>query len=167
MVPDVPADLEVRREELRRPVDLLLQRLVAVVPEPFPGQDLRVLEQQSQEGDQAAVARINASGAKLLFIGIGSPKQEIFAHAHRNSIQAVQLCVGAAFDFHAGAKKMAPAWMQKRGLEWLFRLAREPKRLFWRYAVTNPLAIFLLLTRTNALPAENHAPLTAEVRAAA
>ncbi|QOV88467.1 WecB/TagA/CpsF family glycosyltransferase [Humisphaera borealis] len=96
------------------------------------------------EEDAAAIKRINDSGAGLLFIGIGAPKQENFAHAHRHSIKAVQLCVGAAFDFHAGVKETAPAWMQKRGLEWLYRLTKEPKRLWKRYFVTNThyLALF-------------------------
>jgi N-acetylglucosaminyldiphosphoundecaprenol N-acetyl-beta-D-mannosaminyltransferase len=97
----------------------------------------------SGEEDAAAVERINRSGAKLVFLGIGSPKQEVFAHKHRNDIQAVKLCVGAAFDFHAGVKKMAPAWMQKRGLEWLFRLTQEPKRLWKRYLVANSTFVFL------------------------
>ena len=85
----------------------------------------------------AAVDRINASGAALLFIGLGCPRQEVFAHDLRHRIRAVQLCVGAAFDFHAGAVAMAPPWMQKRGLEWLFRLTQEPGRLWKRYLVTN------------------------------
>jgi N-acetylglucosaminyldiphosphoundecaprenol N-acetyl-beta-D-mannosaminyltransferase len=97
----------------------------------------------SGEEDAAAVERINRSGAKFVFLGIGSPKQEIFAHKHRKDIQAVKLCVGAAFDFHAGVKKMAPAWMQKRGLEWLFRLTQEPKRLWKRYLVANSTFVFL------------------------
>jgi exopolysaccharide biosynthesis WecB/TagA/CpsF family protein len=95
------------------------------------------------EEDAAMIDRINSSGAKLVFLGIGCPKQELFAFNHRESIKGVQLCVGAAFDFHAGMKKIAPAWMQKRGLEWLYRLCSEPKRLFKRYMVTNSLFILL------------------------
>ena len=91
--------------------------------------------------DAAAIERINRSGAGLVFLGIGSPKQENFAWSHRDSINGVQLCVGAAFDFIAGTKRMAPAWMQRRGLEWLFRLVTEPKRLLKRYTVTNSLFI--------------------------
>jgi N-acetylglucosaminyldiphosphoundecaprenol N-acetyl-beta-D-mannosaminyltransferase len=98
----------------------------------------------NEEHDQAA-KDINNSGAGLLFIGIGSPKQEIFAHRHRADIRAVQLCVGAAFDFHAGAKKMAPAWMQKHGLEWLFRLTQEPGRLWKRYLVANSTYVYLFV----------------------
>ena len=97
----------------------------------------------TESEDRAAVARINSSGAGILFLGTGCPKQEIFASEHRDRIKAVQVCVGAAFDFHAGKKRMAPAWMQKRGLEWLFRLGQEPGRLWRRYLVTN--TIFSLL----------------------
>ena len=83
------------------------------------------------------IARIAASNAGLVFIGLGCPKQDHFAADHRDRIQAVQVCVGAAFDFHADMVPMAPAWMQKRGLEWLFRLYREPRRMWRRYLVTN------------------------------
>jgi exopolysaccharide biosynthesis WecB/TagA/CpsF family protein len=85
------------------------------------------------------VERIERSGAGLGFIGLGCPKQDHFAFDQRERIRAVQVCVGAAFDFHAGAKRMAPAWMQRRGLEWLFRLGQEPRRLAGRYLTTNTL----------------------------
>jgi N-acetylglucosaminyldiphosphoundecaprenol N-acetyl-beta-D-mannosaminyltransferase len=98
----------------------------------------------TQEENQAAVDRINASGAKIVFIGLGLPRQDVFAHENRNAIKAVQLCVGAAFDFHAGNKKMAPPWMQQRGLEWLFRLTQEPGRLWKRYLVTNTAFVVLM-----------------------
>lgn len=93
--------------------------------------------------DEALVRRVNDSGAGLLFLGLGCPLQEKFAYDHRRAVRAVQLCVGAAFDFHAGNKRMAPSWMQRRGLEWLFRLTQEPSRLWRRYLVTN--ATFCLL----------------------
>ena len=95
------------------------------------------------EEDAALVRRVNDSGAGLLFLGLGCPLQETFAYEHRGSIKAVQLCVGAAFDFHAGNKRMAPGWMQRSGLEWLFRLTQEPGRLWRRYLLTN--ATFCLL----------------------
>jgi exopolysaccharide biosynthesis WecB/TagA/CpsF family protein len=128
--------------------EAVLETLTARLKEWFPtliiaGAEAPPFRPLTPEEDAAAVARINASGAKLVFIGIGSPKQEVFAHAHRDSIHGVQLCVGAAFDFHAGAKKMAPAWMQKRGLEWLFRLTQEPGRLWKRYLVANSTFVFL------------------------
>ena len=93
------------------------------------------------EEDQAAVDRINGSSAGLVFVGLGCPKQDVFAYEHRRAIRAVQVCVGAAFDFHAGVKKMAPGWMQRRGLEWFYRLCQEPGRLGRHYLVTN--GIFL------------------------
>ena len=95
----------------------------------------------TREEDEQVVARINGSGAGIVFIGLGCPKQDVFAYDHRDRIRAVQVCVGAAFDFHAGAKPMAPAWMQRWGLEWLYRLLCEPRRLWRRYLVTN--SIFL------------------------
>ena len=91
--------------------------------------------------DAEMVERVNASGAGLMFLGLGCPKQDHFAAEHADRIRAVQLCVGAAFDFHAGTKPTAPEWMQRRGLEWIFRLYQEPKRLWRRYLVTN--SIFL------------------------
>lgn len=102
------------------------------------------------EEDAAFVARVNASGAGVVFVGLGCPLQEKFAHAHKGQINAVMICVGAAFDFHAGAKKMAPAWMQRNSLEWLYRLMQEPGRLWKRYFVTNSLfllRLFLQFTR--------------------
>ncbi len=94
------------------------------------------------------VNRVNASGAGLLFLGLGCPLQETFAFEHRASINPVQLCVGAAFDFHAGNKPMAPAWMQRGGLEWLFRLGSEPGRLWRRYLFTNTTFCLLFLRRS-------------------
>lgn len=94
--------------------------------------------------DRDVVQRINDSGAGLVFIGIGCPKQEFFAAAHVDRIHAVQLCVGAAFDFLAGVKPMAPRVMQRAGLEWLFRLATEPRRLFARYAISNTRFVWLM-----------------------
>jgi N-acetylglucosaminyldiphosphoundecaprenol N-acetyl-beta-D-mannosaminyltransferase len=91
------------------------------------------------EEDRAVVERMNRSGAGLVFVGLGCPKQDLFAYDHRETIKGVQVCVGAAFDFHAGVKKMAPPWMQRHGLEWLFRVSQEPGRLWQRYLVTNTI----------------------------
>jgi exopolysaccharide biosynthesis WecB/TagA/CpsF family protein len=88
--------------------------------------------------DVALVDRINSSGAGIVFLGLGCPKQERFAHTYRGRIRAVQICVGAAFDFLANTKPTAPRWMQARGLEWLFRLGSEPRRLWKRYLVETP-----------------------------
>jgi N-acetylglucosaminyldiphosphoundecaprenol N-acetyl-beta-D-mannosaminyltransferase len=95
--------------------------------------------------DQALVARINRSAAGIVFLGLGCPLQEEFAYAHRDSILPVQVCVGAAFNFHAGDKTRAPHWMRHSGLEWLHRLMQEPRRLFKRYVHTNTLFVWLIL----------------------
>ena len=71
-------------------------------------------------------------------LGLGTPKQERWMEAHRDRLEAAVLIgVGAAFDFHAGLKRQAPRWMQRSGLEWLFRVANEPRRLWRRYLVNN------------------------------
>lgn len=95
----------------------------------------------SPEEDEEVVHRINASGAQIVFIGLGAPKQDEFGFEHRNRIHGVQVCVGAAFDFIAETKSVAPSWMQRNGLEWLYRLTQEPKRLWRRYLVTNSLFV--------------------------
>jgi N-acetylglucosaminyldiphosphoundecaprenol N-acetyl-beta-D-mannosaminyltransferase len=91
------------------------------------------------------VRRINASSARILFVGLGCPKQEKWMAEHRGKVNAVMLGVGAAFDFHAGVKSQAPAWMQKIGLEWFYRFATEPRRLWRRYLYNNPRFVFLAL----------------------
>jgi len=95
-------------------------------------------ELSEQELDEIA-ARINAAQPDVVWVGIGVPKQEKWMAAMRDRLNApVLIGVGAAFDFHAGLVPQAPAWMQRRGLEWLFRLAQEPRRLWKRYARHNP-----------------------------
>ncbi len=95
----------------------------------------------SREEDAQAVERMNASGAGIVFVGLGCPKQERWMAEHRGRVQAVMIGVGAAFDFHAGTVSRAPAWMRNNGLEWLHRLASEPRRLWRRYLVTNSLFV--------------------------
>lgn len=91
------------------------------------------------EEDAEEVRRINASGADLLWVGLSTPKQERWMAAHRDRVDApVMFGVGAAFDIHAGLLPQAPVWMQQRGLEWTYRLAREPRRLWRRYLRNNP-----------------------------
>ncbi|MEM6612414.1 MAG: WecB/TagA/CpsF family glycosyltransferase [Cyanobacteria bacterium P01_C01_bin.72] len=91
------------------------------------------------------VERIKASGASAVFLGLGCPRQETWAYEYRNLLNIPILAVGAAFDFHAGTLPQAPRWMQDVGLEWLFRLIQEPKRLWQRYAVLNPLYVWHVL----------------------
>jgi N-acetylglucosaminyldiphosphoundecaprenol N-acetyl-beta-D-mannosaminyltransferase len=91
----------------------------------------------SAEEDEAVVRAINASGAGTVWVSLGCPKQERWMAAHRGRVGAVMIGVGAAFDYHAGTITRAPLWMQRRGLEWLHRLASEPGRLWRRYLDTN------------------------------
>ena len=88
--------------------------------------------------DVADVERITRSGARIVFVGLGCPKQERWMASHRGRIPAVMIGVGAAFDFLAGTKLQASPALQSLGLEWLFRLAHEPRRLWKRYLVHNP-----------------------------
>lgn len=126
-------------------IDALCRRLSVQYPAlKIVGAESPPFRDLTPEEDEAIVRRINTSGAGIVFVGLGAPKQDWFAHKHRNRIAAVQVCVGAAFDFHAGTKAMAPSWMQRAGLEWLFRLANEPKRLWKRYLVTNSHFAFRL-----------------------
>jgi N-acetylglucosaminyldiphosphoundecaprenol N-acetyl-beta-D-mannosaminyltransferase len=91
----------------------------------------------SAEETDDVVARLNASGANVVFVGLGCPKQEFWMARHRARIRAVLVGVGAAFDYHAGTLPRAPLWMQQIGLEWLYRLAKEPRRLWRRYLASN------------------------------
>ena len=92
------------------------------------------------DGDEldAIAARIRATGARMVFAGLGCPRQEVFAFEMRKRLGMPVLAVGAAFDYHAGLLKEPPMWVQRSGLQWLWRLLAEPKRLFRRYLSTNP-----------------------------
>lgn len=101
--------------------------------------------QLTAEEDADIVALINASRSDVVWVGLSTPKQERWMAEHRDALDApVLVGVGAAFDFHTGRKKQAPAWMQRSGLEWLFRLLQEPRRLGRRYLINNPTFVSLL-----------------------
>lgn len=91
--------------------------------------------------DAKTIAAVNDSGATLVFVSLGCPKQELWMAAHRERIHAVMIGVGAAFDYHAGTLGRPPAWARRIGLEWSYRLAAEPRRLWKRYLITNTLFI--------------------------
>ena len=96
----------------------------------------------SREEEDRVADEINGSGADVVWVGIGVPKQEKWMARMRDRLDApVLVGVGAAFDFHAGLQPQAPDWMQRYGLEWGYRLAHEPRRLFKRYARYNPLFV--------------------------
>ncbi|MEU6857778.1 WecB/TagA/CpsF family glycosyltransferase [Glycomyces sp. NPDC046736] len=99
----------------------------------------------SEDDDAHLIAeRVKASGARVLFVGLGCPRQEQFVYQMRPHLDMPQLAVGAAFDYHAGNLRIPPPWMQRAGLEWLWRLGLEPKRLWRRYVLLNPLYVSLL-----------------------
>jgi exopolysaccharide biosynthesis WecB/TagA/CpsF family protein len=89
--------------------------------------------------------KIVESGAKIVFVGRGCPRQEKWVAENKEFLPVVMIAVGAAFDFHAGNVRQAPGWMQDRGLEWLYRLMKEPGRLWKRYLITNSHFVLLFL----------------------
>ena len=95
------------------------------------------------EEEQADLDRIHKSGAKVVFVALGCPKQEYWMARQETKLQAVAIGVGAAFSFHSGEVSQAPRWMMRLGLEWLYRLVTEPKRLWRRYLVNNPAFLVL------------------------
>jgi N-acetylglucosaminyldiphosphoundecaprenol N-acetyl-beta-D-mannosaminyltransferase len=97
------------------------------------------------EEDAEDIQKVNASQANIVLVGRGCPRQEIWVSQHLGKIDAVMMAVGAAFDYFAGNIKRPPGWMQQAGLEWLFRLSQEPRRLFKRYTVTNSLFIYYVI----------------------
>lgn len=120
----------------------------------------------SPEEDNEVVREINSSGIRILFVGLGTPKQDLWMARHKDQIHAVSIGVGAAFDFLAGTKHQAPRWIMHIGMEWLFRLVLEPKRLWKRYFRHNPrfLALWVaqlircrILHHTRASQAGTHA----------
>lgn len=101
--------------------------------------------EMSLEEDSRNVKDIQQSNTRILFVGLGCPKQELWMAEHRGKIDTVMIGVGAAFDFLAGIKPQAPAWIQAIGLEWLYRLTTEPRRLWRRYLYNNPRFVFLAI----------------------
>lgn len=98
--------------------------------------------------DEAMVRAVRESGADCVWVGLGCPKQERWLYTHREQLPpALYFGVGAAFNFHAGLVQQAPAWVRAHGLEWLYRLCKEPRRLFKRYLVHNSKFIWYCLTR--------------------
>ncbi|MFS8500003.1 MAG: WecB/TagA/CpsF family glycosyltransferase [Micromonosporaceae bacterium] len=120
-----------------------LERLVAALSRRLP--DLKIAGSQPSKFRNAAPGeadriadRIRASGARVVLVGLGCPRQEIFVYGMRPRLDMPLLAVGAAFDYHAGVLRTPPAWMQRAGLEWLWRLGLEPRRLWRRYVLLNP-----------------------------
>jgi N-acetylglucosaminyldiphosphoundecaprenol N-acetyl-beta-D-mannosaminyltransferase len=110
----------------------------------------------SEAEDRCVTEAITGSGVRILFVGLGSPKQDRWMHEHQGRVDAVMIGVGAAFDFLAGAKRQAPKWMRRSGLEWLFRLATEPRRLWRRYLSQNPRFAMLAIAQLIRMRLDEH-----------
>jgi N-acetylglucosaminyldiphosphoundecaprenol N-acetyl-beta-D-mannosaminyltransferase len=154
--PDATLALMGAAQELGIPVgfyggnESTLVRLVAEVKLKFPNvqivyQESPPFRNLSEEEDEVVVRQMTESGARLLFVGLGCPKQETWVVVHRGRVPAVMLAVGAAFDFIAKTKPQAPRWMMRIGLEWAFRLVTEPRRLAGRYLKNIPRFVYLLV----------------------
>ncbi len=124
--------------ELRRSLQCKFPRIVIAGMEPSKFRRLNPAEKME------LAARIQSSGASMVFVGLGCPRQEVFAYEFRDILPMPILAVGAAFPFLAGLIPQAPRWMQDAGLEWVFRLASEPKRLWRRYLYLNPAYMCLV-----------------------
>lgn len=109
-------------------------RVVGVQPDRF--------REATESEDQADAERMKASGAGIVLVGRGCPRQERWVAAHRGRVPAAMLAVGAAFDYYAGTLRRPPAWMQRAGLEWLWRLLLDPRRLWKRYLIRNTQFLF-------------------------
>jgi exopolysaccharide biosynthesis WecB/TagA/CpsF family protein len=128
-------------------------------------QPSRFRQMTPQERDEMVKA-IHASGASITFIGLGCPRQEVSAYELRDALSMPLLAVGAAFNFHAGKLDQAPSHLQSRGLEWAYRLFKEPRRLWRRYLLLNPLyltLLFLQATHLRTIDPESALPPREEV----
>lgn len=142
-------------------LDRFAERLTASYPRlQIAGRRASQFRTLNERERDSLADEINASGAGLCFVGLGCPRQEVFAYEMRNRIEMPLIAVGAAFAFHAGMLAQAPAWMQRRGLEWLFRLIREPRRLWKRYLTTNPAFLTHLAMQKAGLAHRNDDPGT-------
>ncbi|XWW43806.1 WecB/TagA/CpsF family glycosyltransferase [Fibrella sp. USSR17] len=126
-----------------------LEQAAAVCRQRFPGLQIAGLisppfRPLTLEEEEAEVQQIIESGARLIFVALGCPKQELWMGRMRGRIPAVMLGIGGALPILTGEHKRAPAWIRSMGLEWVFRLALEPRRLFKRYATTNALYVWHL-----------------------
>jgi N-acetylglucosaminyldiphosphoundecaprenol N-acetyl-beta-D-mannosaminyltransferase len=128
--------------------DAMLQQLQQKLRSQFPqliiaGAYAPPFKELTSAEESQDIERINMSGANVVFVALGCPKQEYWMARQQGRIHAVMIGVGAAFAFHSGEVKQAPRWIMAVGLEWLYRFAVEPKRLWKRYLINNPVFIML------------------------
>lgn len=130
-----------------------LDRLLSNLQVKFPnlkvaGAEPSKFRRLSNSEKEEAIKRIKESGAAIAFVGLGCPRQEVWAYEYRDRLPMPLMAVGAAFDFHAGTVPQAPPWMQNLGLEWFFRLLQEPGRLWKRYLLLNPVYLTFAFLET-------------------
>jgi len=127
--------------------DLLAEKLQSKFPGLIvAGKHCPPFRKMTESEDAELVSEINSRNADIVWVGLSTPKQEYWMSSHLGRVNApVMIGVGAAFDFHAGLKRQAPAFMQKSGMEWFYRLLTEPRRLWKRYLKNNPLFLYYLL----------------------
>lgn len=128
--------------------DAVLEPLAKNLRDRFPnliiaGAQPSKFRQVSAEEKQEIIREIRDSGAAITFVGLGCPRQEVWVYEYSEELSMPVMAVGAAFDFHAGNLSLAPKILQRSGLEWLYRLIQEPRRLWKRYVFLNPLYIIL------------------------
>ena len=150
----------------------VLDKFEATLKKKFPS--LKIAGKQPSRFRQVSAAErieiadnIVKSGASMVMVGLGCPRQEIWVYENRELLSMPLLAVGAAFDFHAGTVSQAPVWLQNRGLEWFFRLTQEPARLWKRYVYLNPLYLFyiaLQMTKLRTKPLEDTVSPTNQMR---
>lgn len=132
----------------RAVLDAWIKKLKTMYPQlKIAGSEPSKFKHLTETENAEMLGRIRSSGADIVFVGLGCPRQEIFVYENKDELSVPLLAVGAAFDFHAGLLPQAPQWMQERGLEWAFRLYQEPKRLWRRYLYLNPLYLLLLVNQ--------------------
>jgi N-acetylglucosaminyldiphosphoundecaprenol N-acetyl-beta-D-mannosaminyltransferase len=134
----------------------LTENLKTTYPKlPIAGTRASAFRRLDDPENRALLDQIKDSGAKIVFVGLGCPRQEVWAFENTPTLSLPVIAVGAAFDFHAGTVPQAPFWMQSRGLEWLYRLTREPVRLWRRYLLLNPYFIWLFMLQKSGLVSFN------------
>lgn len=132
----------------RAVLDQLVQRLKERYPSLIvAGAEASKFRRLSADEKAQVVDRIKGSGAQITFVGLGCPRQEVFAYEFREALSMPVLAVGAAFDYHAGLVDEPPQVLQDYGLQWLYRFLQEPRRLWRRYLLLNPAYLGLLLAQ--------------------
>jgi exopolysaccharide biosynthesis WecB/TagA/CpsF family protein len=123
------------------------EKFAGFIADNYPGVDVRGVQpdrfrEATPAEDQADIDRINDSGAHIVLVGRGCPRQETWVAEHRGKVHCVMMAIGAAFDYHSGRIARPPEWMQRAGMEWLYRLIQEPGKLWKRYLLTNSAFIY-------------------------